>query len=257
MPPYTPELLEQINELIFERRLLATDVAGDFITHPYRTKEGEDFGKYGFARRLTTLRKCSILIFDELPPEQEDIPEDDQREKAAIYLQSFVLNTFGCTDCLSWVWVYEKNVRDGKGNELKRLDVGLHPKQELRNYLPDALRQHMGSIDRWFADLKDVRDALMHRIPIYIPPYFVTPDRAQTFNALSVRMKEARARHDQVEFDRLEAEQNGLRHYLPLLSYTSKLEAPQRQAEIHRLLLNDLLTIADLGQRFMEELRRP
>jgi hypothetical protein len=255
LPPYAQWLVDQMNELIEERTSMARDVVLDYASHNYRTNEGRDFGKHGFGRRLTTMWKCAQFVFEVLPPEQEEVPEAEAREKAAIYLQSFVLNSFGCTDCLAWVWAYEKNVRNAQGRRLDRMQIGIHPNQQLRQKLPADLQGHMITIDRWFAGLKDVRDALMHRIPIYIPPYFVVPERLDAYNALSARMQDALAREDLDEYRRLEVEQDALGHYLPLISYTSRPDA-HRQAEIHRLILGDLLTISDLGQRFMVHLRQ-
>jgi hypothetical protein len=256
MPPYTQQLINQINELFSERTLMAQNVVLDYASHNYRTNEGRDFGKHGFGRRLTTMWKCAQFVFEELPSEQEEVPEPEAREKAAIYLQSFILNGFGCTDCLAWVWAYERDVRDSQGRPLERMQVGIHPNQQLRLQLPLELQNHMGTIDQWFAGLKDVRDALMHRIPIYIPPYFIAPEQLDAYNSFSGRMQDARDQCNLVEYHRLEAEQDALGHYLPMISYTSKLEAPQRQAEIHRLVLGDLLTITDLAQRFINHLRQ-
>jgi hypothetical protein len=257
MPPYTRDEANELHEVLEERINAAQHLLLDFTTFNYRTREGKDFGKEGFGRRLKTMYKSARYVFDELPPELDAIPEDDARERAAIMLQTFVLNTFGCTDCLSWVWVHEKAVRRANGNEIGKMQVGLKADQELRAHLPIALQNHMAAIDAWFDTLKDARDHLMHRIPIYIPPYLVAPERADAYNALSVRMDEALGRGRLAEYHRLEAEQMALCHYLPLISYRRSAEAPPRLAPLHKLLVADLLTITDLGQRFMAQLRLP
>jgi len=60
------------------------------------------------------------FIFDLLPPEQESIPEKDERIAATMLLQSYFINVQGCLDNIAWVWVHETDQRGPDGNELKR-----------------------------------------------------------------------------------------------------------------------------------------
>ncbi len=165
-------------------------------------------------RRLGTLVRAIEQVYEILPPEREDIPERGEVVDATIAIQSFVLNTFGCLDNLAWIWVYEKDIKGKDGNELDPKRVGLGSK-EVRISFTDEFRAYLDSRQKWFENLKNFRDSLAHRIPLYIPPYIVTPANVDEYNRLEQASGEALQRADFEEYDRLQSEQKKLGLFRP------------------------------------------
>jgi hypothetical protein len=72
---------------------------------------------------------------------------------------------YGCVDNLAWIWVHERGIA------VNRRHVGLRRhNKEVRNTFSPEFHSYLESLDSWFEYLVDYRDALAHRIPLYIPP---------------------------------------------------------------------------------------
>ena len=48
---------------------------------------------------------------------------------AAIAIQAFTMNAFGCLDNIAWILVYEKDIKNSDGTELNPKDVGASEKR--------------------------------------------------------------------------------------------------------------------------------
>jgi hypothetical protein len=84
------------------------------------------------------MQHCTERIFEILPPEQDKKPSDPTLYDATVFIQSFVMNTFGALDNLARIWVSEKSLNIGK----KQTGLGPQCKQvrgsfskENRDYL--------------------------------------------------------------------------------------------------------------------------
>ncbi|WP_162901315.1 hypothetical protein [Breoghania sp. L-A4] len=117
------------------------------------------------------------VVFEKLPPELDTIPDRDTVVDATLMIQAFVLNAFGCLDNLAWIWVCEKPVLNARGKELGPLEVGLGPKRrDVRASFSKEFVAYLEKRQDWVdKHLKGFRDSLAHRIPLYIPPYIVSP----------------------------------------------------------------------------------
>jgi hypothetical protein len=138
----------------------------------YKRERGAEYAIQGFCRRLDTLVRSINRVYELLPPDQEEIPENDVAVDAAIAIQAFMMNAFGCLDNLAWIWVYEKAIKDKNGTELEKNDVGFG-KKKVRSSLTKEFQAFLVKKQPWFANLIAFRDSLAHRIPLYIPPYVV------------------------------------------------------------------------------------
>ena len=91
-------------------------------------------------------------------------------------------------DNLAWVWVHER----GLTKKISRNQVGLRAKSEqVRGTFSPEFRAYLVTLDEeWFPYITDYRDALAHRIPLYVPQRVRTEDLDQ-YNDLTRRMNEA------------------------------------------------------------------
>lgn len=89
--------------------------------------------------------------------------------------------------------------------------------------LSGELRTHLDSLESWFDYLVDYRDALAHRIPLYIPPGSLQPKYHAKAQDLEERKPPRSMRYGQ----RLNAEQSKLFMFQPLIGHSfTEMPAP-------------------------------
>lgn len=221
--------------------------------YPYRTKIGDEHGKQGLGRRLGTMQRCIENVFELLPPDLADIPKKDSTKNAEISIQAFVMNVFGCLENLAWVWAHEKGVTQPDGSPLEPKMIGLkRQNKRMWKSMRVELRQYLVSRGQWFSHIKNFRDALAHRIPLYIPPYIVDPTNFDEYHRLEVRAHETLLAGDVGEHERLMAEQRKLCFFRPWMTHSFEEKSPQ--VVFHPQLLADFNTIIELGGIMADEL---
>ncbi len=224
-----------------------------YLVRGYKDARAEEHAQHGFSRRLGTLIRAVDLVFDLLPPELDAIPERDTVVDATIAIQSFMLNTFGCLDNLAWIFVYEKGVTKRDGAALDPQSVSLGSKAVLARFSKE-FSDYIASRDDWFKAIKDFRDALAHRIPLYIPPFIVTPDVVDEYNQLERASGDAMRGGAFEEYHRLQAEQKKLGRFRPWMTHSRTENA--HPIAFHPQLLADFNTVDEFGRKMLEELDR-
>jgi hypothetical protein len=221
-----------------------------YFSRRYKAERAREYATQGFGRRLDMLIRTIDRVFKVLPPEREDIPNTDEVVDAQMAIQTFVMNAFGSLDNLAWIWVFEKNVKGKKGKELGRKLVGLGSEHVRSSYTKD-FSNFLDNRQKWFENLKDFRDSLAHRIPLYIPPYIIAEKDADAYRQL----EEAAFRtKDPDEYDRLRREQNKLGVFRPWMTHSVYEDAPS--VIFHFQLLQDYVTIDEFGRQMLKELDR-
>jgi|SRR5215471_11584505 hypothetical protein len=248
---YDQDLLRRLN--IESRRvtMLYAELTARYLGRKYASERGREYATHGFCRRMGVLIHVVNRIFEVLPPEREDIPSRAEVMDATLAIQSFVINLFGCLDNLAWVWVYEKEVKGEDGKDLPFRSVGLLSKKVRSTYSPD-FRSYLDERSEWFGYVTRFRDALAHRIPLYIPPYTVKPDKVSELQRLDQALVEADRRLDLRESERLRAEQEKLGVFYPLMTGSIFEKSPG--VYFHPQLISDFMTIDELGRKMMDEL---
>jgi hypothetical protein len=132
--------------------------------------------------------------------------------------------------------------------------VGLrqHNKELLATLSPE-LRAYLAGLTGWFEYLVDYRDALAHRIPLYIPPGNVPKEKLEDYNGLVTQMNAASAAGNFAEYDRLSAKQEALLVFRPWISHS--LDEQKGIPYFHPQLLSDFLTVEEVGSKVLEELQ--
>jgi hypothetical protein len=118
-----------------------------FVFRKYKSDRAAEFAKHGFCRRLETLVRTIDQVYELLPPKQEDIPNRDDVVDATIAIQAFTMNAFGCLENIAWIWLHEKDVKNGNGTPLDPLEVGLG-KKKLRTSLTPQFRAYLDGKSR-------------------------------------------------------------------------------------------------------------
>jgi hypothetical protein len=186
-----------------------------------------------------------------VPPSTAKVPEKSKLDDAQINVQAFIANVYGGVDNLAWIWVHER----GLTKKIPRTQIGLRKKHhEVRASLSLEFQKYLEGLDGWFNYITEYRDALAHRIPLYIPPGGVRPKNLDAYNDLMQRMNNALNNFNGYEYERLSAEQSKLLVFQPLITHSVK-ETTAHFA-FHAQLIADFLTVEELGQKMLLELKR-
>ena len=227
------------------------DLREKYITRTYKVERAKEYAQHGLSRRLGTLVRSVDRVFELLPPENGQIPERDVVIDVAISIQSFVMNAFGCLDNLAWIWVHERQIKDDNGKDLDPKKVGLGARAVRRSFT-NEFRAFLDSRQEWFENLKNFRDSLAHRIPLYIPPFLVRDEDGEEYKRIEVASLEALARGELEEYDRLQAEQMKLGFFRPWMIHSIFEDSPR--IIFHPQLLADYVTVDEYARTMLEEL---
>lgn len=252
---FTEEQVADLHTGLEEAQANFRAIRTSYIAHQFRDPRAREFATHGFGRRLGHLIHSVERVFELLPPHLDEIPDRRITIEATTHIQAFVMNAFGCCDNLAWVWVSEKEVRRPNGGELLRSEVGFAPHQRAvrASYHPEFVA-YLDEIAQWFELLKDFRDSLAHRIPLYVPPYVVDPNDADAYARLGEEAKEALRNGNLAEYDELLARQKGLGSFCPIMTHSFTERAGS--VIFHAQLLADFSTVHALAEKLLAELNR-
>lgn len=204
----------------------------------------------GVSRRLHVLRGCLVNVFDLFPVAAAKPIGSERLYDVQINLHAFVINLCGIFDNYAWSFIYERSLQ----NEFPRPpDVGLF-KSKVQRLLPQPIREFLQSEDirNWQQDyLKNYRDALVHRIPIYVPPSVLKPADAARYRELEAEINIAMRARDWHRRDELWAEQSQLGS--PCFSFLHSFaeNCPARDVLLHRQMLSDSITVIAFGKLYL------
>jgi hypothetical protein len=222
-----------------------------YVAHQFADPKAKEYAHQGFARRIQTLARCIQNVFTIVPPGTVKIPSKTRLHDAQINIQAAIGNTYGCIDNLAWVCVHER----GLAQIIDRRQVGLRKhNKKVREILSAEFRDYLDSLEGWFDYLVDYRDALAHRIPVYVPPGGARPKDHDRAIELEARKTAALNTHKPYEYERLDAEQMKLFVFQPLVCHSfTEMAAPY---PFHPQLIADFLTVEQLGEKMLAELGR-
>lgn len=147
-------------------------------------------------------------------------------------------------------------VGSSKEGKLTKKDIGLFSKKT-QSHFPVNIRAFLNSehITKWYTEYsKNYRDALAHRIPMYIRPFIIIEEDQEKYLALE---KEIRALDYTIPtnsslYDELRAKQRELGK--PSLVFRHSFEEKSPSVLLHSQVIIDYLTIEELVNRICDEL---
>lgn len=238
------ELSHKLSSLI--EKLLA------LATPKLKNSHAKEYLQHGLCRRLKLINKTIKNIYEIFPPDRTKKLSMDELDNAQINLHAFSINTYGALDNIAWIYALENQFTDLLENPIK---IGLFRK-ELKTKLPQELKDYINNptINRWFNDYaKNYRDALAHRIPLYIPPLSLNPAEVSRYTELEDQKLTAIKNLEFELLQALEAEQERLGS----ISHTylhSFAHDKSRPVALHPQILADGFTILEISDRFSKVL---
>lgn len=244
--------LKEIRE--FRRKLIDinseyTDAAQKWMSLPLN-ESAKNYAIYGFMRRLKTLRSCIQRIYEICPPDCEWLDSED-KNNVEIFLHAFVVNTYGAMDNLAHVL----NFQLGLG--LDRRKIGFFPSQKfslfielLSESIQEKIRIYKAS--GWEDYLLSYRHSLAHRIPLYIPPHYVTNENTERYQALESEKNELiiSAKFDEAE--KIDEQIKKLVRFEPTMLHDLNEEG--KVMFFHAQIIADWNTIYELSSLAIEEI---
>jgi len=115
---FSQEQINQLKEDFKYVHFLYCDKMQEYPELNLKNELSKEYFFHGFLRRLKTLKKCIENIYTIYPPDRTQILKDDEKIDLEIYLQSFIVNVFGCVDNLTRILVEEKSIQLSNLNQL-------------------------------------------------------------------------------------------------------------------------------------------
>jgi len=206
--------------------------------------------QHGAGRRMSLLRRCLSNIFRLFPvTATRPLPADDVVD-VQINLHAFLMNVSGYFDNLAWAFVLR---HDLLAVVVKRTNVGLFL-PATQEHLPQPLRAYISSptISTWHTEyLKSFRDALAHRIPLYVPPAAFAPDDSASYSTLEAEKLQALSAGDLARHERSVAKQGVLGSACPLYTQSFSEIGSPRLVHLHPQIVCDTMTIVEVTRTFL------
>jgi hypothetical protein len=245
--PYTDETVAHFEEQYRKITSGLSDLVEKFLavlSPKLKNARAQEYLQHGVCRRLGVLERSIRRIFEIFPPNRKNKLTRDELSDVQIYLHAFVINLFGTLDNLAWVYVLEHDLEKKVGGHK---GVGLYTKNT-QSILPSDLRAYINldSTREWYEKyVKNYRDALAHRIPLYVPPFMLTAAEAPKWEELDDRIWKCMQNQEFEELVRLKREQENLGVICDTFAHSlSELEA--KTLHIHAQVLSDGATILEL-----------
>ena len=162
-----------------------------------------------------------------------------------------MINLYGVFDNWAWAFVCRHNLAAEIGN---RRQIGLF-NDATRRYLVTPLRAYLSSetTTKWHDEyLKNYRDALAHRIPLYIPPAVFTDAEGARYNELEAEKVACIRAMNHQRLEEIAAEQAGLGQPCFFFLHAFSEDTPARPLSLHPQVLSDSKTVVEFGTKYLE-----
>ena len=216
----------------------------------FENKEALYFLKHGLGRRIILVNRALQGLFTSIPIALDEIPKKEKLSDASIYLQALFSNIYGCLDNLAWIWVHN-NQQNKKLANINKHYVGLNPENKtLRQTLPEIFLEELEKFDDWIKYIKDVRNDLAHKVPLYLIPSVIHTEKVKDFESLENKKLEALILKEIEAFEKIESEQSAMSSYRP---YWAEQSIKRTSAYlIHPCAINDVNALTQLVEKFFE-----
>lgn len=243
---FTPELARTLkaehSQVTRDLHLLTVDLISNSVPS-LTSPRAKEYLAHGLCRRLKVIARCLVQVFEICPPSRAALLERDERTDLEIALHAFAINVHGALDNLAWVVVFEKTP-----GTMDRRKVGLL-KKDVRPLLPAAAASYLQDpkILTWYKDYSaNYRDALAHRIPLYVPPASLLPAEQKQYEDLEEQITAAFNAADIERAGELLEQQSQLGVMYPVFAHSFGDSDTARPTYFHGQLIIDGKTLMEI-----------
>lgn len=202
---------------------------------------------HGIARRLDVIERCVENIYSIFPLRREKLLCRNELKDVDINLHAFFINIFGLLDNMAWVAVHETN----GSKEINKKGVGLY-KVETQECLSDGFKEYLNTdtMKKWHDEyLKNYRDALSHRIPLYVPPKDLKPEQKEQEAGFDQKLRQAIKSQNFEEMSALQKEMDKIGDPSPCFVH-SLSETNYKVVMLHAQVITDFGTVEEIVEKF-------
>ena len=216
-----------------------------------KSNKAQEYLMQGAGRRIVILSRCIDNVFKIFPLEKTDLLSKNELTDLAINLHAFFVNISGILDNLGWVFICENNLL-GKPKEGKvsKHDVGLF-NEKTQEHLGHRLKAYLTSsnVQDWYKNYSKIyRDALAHRVPLYVPPLALNNEEAEEYLSLEKSLRDFSIIVNTKEHDRILEKQSKLGK--PCYFFAHSYNEDGRPVLLHAQIIVDFITISDIVNSF-------
>ena len=216
--------------------------------------QAREYLHQGAGRRAGILKRAIENIFSVFPPNQERPLRHEAILDVQINLHSFLVNLYGIFDNWAWAYLLHHGRVEMVGH---RQNIGLF-KSKTMALLPAPLRSYVSSetTSKWYETyLKQYRDALAHRIPVYIPPSTYSPEESSRYSELEDEKITCMGTQNSDGIRAIGDEQALLGGPCLLFLHSLSEYKDARPIYFHPQLMCDAGTVLEFGELFFEHWR--
>lgn len=215
-----------------------------------KSNKAQEYLMQGVGRRIKILSRCIDNVFKIFPLEKTDLLSKNELTDLAINLHAFFVNISGILDNLGWVFIFENNLL-GKPKEGKvsKHGVGLFNKKT-QEHLNHRLKAYLTSnnIQEWYKNYsKNYRDALAHRVPLYVPPVALNNEEAEEYLSLERSLWNFSSLENLGEHDIIREKQSQLGK--PCYFFAHSLNEDGQPMLLHAQIITDFITIEEILEK--------
>jgi hypothetical protein len=207
---------------------------------------------HGVCRRLDVIRLSLSNIFCHFPPSRTEKLGEADLSNVQINLHAFCINVAGIFDNWAWAFTLHHDLLDKIGG---KHGVGLF-KKGLFGFLPPDLCRQVDSMRSWHdLYLKEYRDALAHRIPLYIPPFVLYADETDRYRELEKKRHELLFSHEFDQYEEVSAQLESMGSASDVFLHSFDFGDHYRPVHVHPQVLCDCETVVEFGRSFLTHWR--
>ena len=242
-----------INKLSYEYSLLQSKYAyllTTMVQNASKLSDGEAkrYLIHGVCRRLSILFYSIQQVFSLFPFDTEDLLDEESLYRVDINLHAFIINVSGILDSLAWVLASELKLLDGEF-KLGKFEVGIY-QPKIQSHLDSDFCATINQSQDWYKDyIKQYRDRLAHRIPLYVPPAGFSEEDKKLFVRLSIELSAVNMLDDFDKYQKLFDQRNSIGTAIPM--YTIDDNESVKPMVLHPQLICDFLTIESILKLFI------
>ncbi len=209
--------------------------------------EAKEYLTHGVMRRMGIIKRSIENVFTIFPIERIKRLSMDELRDVDINLHAFYINIFGFLDNLAWVFIHEKQ----PAAKINKMGIGLY-KKETQKYLMEEFRNYLNSehMKKWYDEyLINYRDALSHRIPLYVPPKTLTPEQASQVEQIENKIADC---WDPLDWDMIEKFHNEQDSIGDICFFIKHAFSESKSIVLHAQLIADFNTIEEIVEKYCE-----
>jgi hypothetical protein len=216
-----------------------------------KSKRAQKYLMQGAGRRINILSRCIDNVFKIFPLEKSDLLSSNELTDLSINLHAFFVNISGILDNLGWVYIFENNLfGEPKEGKVNKYGVGLFNKKT-QEHLNHRLKAYLTSsrTQSWYNNYsKNYRDALAHRVPLYVPPAALNDEEVEEYLSLERSLWDFSSidKIDGHDLNRIKQSQLGR----PCHFFTHSLDEDRQPMYFHAQIITDFITIEEIVKKF-------